>query len=398
MADTLLTSDIVTRKALRIAHQKANFLSTIDKQHDSTFAKTGAKIGDTLRIRKPNQYVVRSGAVMSAQDLAEDSVSLQIATQRGVDLNFTIKDLTLDIDDFATRILDPAVSVLVSNVESIVYASMVTDIYNMVDNDASAITFKNIMKGRQKLTDNLAPEDCQRTAMLGTGHTVTVVDALKALFQDSQAIKKQYREGMMGRTAGFEFRESTHVNDHTTGTAEETTTYLVNGAAESGSSIAIDTGSTTFLKGDVITIANVNRVHTETKVSTGAVQQFVVTADSGASATSLAISPALTATGAKQNVTNVPADNSAITKVGAGANELLNSTMVYHKDAFTFATADLLLPNGVDFASRKVFDGISLCCVRDYNIVNHTMPCRLDILFGYLSQRPEWASRIHADG
>lgn len=398
MANTNLTDDKITREALRILHQKANFLATIDKQHDNSFAREGAKIGDTLRIRLPNEYVVREGSVMNTQDVTEINTSLQVATQRGVDINFTIKDLTLDIDDFRKRILDPAVSVLTSNVESIVYLDVYKAVYNMVDNDASAITFKNLMQAKQKLVDNLAPEDGKRCVMLSTGHTVTLVDALKGLFQDSQAIKKQYREGMMGRTGGFQLFENTHFSDFQTGTAAKTTTYLINGAAESGASITVDTGSTTFLKGDIITIADTNRVHPETKVDTGILQQFVVTADSGASATSLSISPSLTATGARQNVDSVPADNAAIVKIGAGASETLNGTLAYHKDAFTFATADLLLPNGVDFKSRQVFDGVSLTIVRDYDIVNHKMPCRLDILFGQKATRPQLASRIHADG
>lgn len=398
MANTNLTDDKITREALRILHQKANFLSTIDKQHDSAFAVEGAKIGDTLRIRLPNEYTVRSGSVMDTQDVTEQNTSLQVATQRGVDINFTIKDLTLDIDDFRKRILDPAVSVLVANVESVAYLDLYKAVYNMVDNDASSVTFKNIMQGRQKLTDNLAPMDGMRTAMLSTGHTVTIVDALKALFQDSTAIKQQYREGMMGRTAGFDFYENTHFSDFQTGTAAKSTGYLIDGAAESGASITVKTGTTTFLKGDIITIADTNRVHPETKVDTGVLQQFVVTADSGASATTLAISPALTATGARQNVDSVPADGAAIVKIGAGANETLNGTMLYHKDAFTFATADLLLPNGVDFASRQVFDGVSLTIVRDYDIVNHKMPCRMDILFGQKACRAQLATRIHADG
>lgn len=398
MANTNLTDDKITREALRILHQRANFLATIDRQYDNSFAREGAKIGDTLRIRLPNEYVVREGSVMNTQDVTEINTSLQVATQRGVDINFTIKDLTLDIDDFRKRILDPAVSVLTSNVESIVYLDVYKAVYNMVDNDASAITFKNLMQAKQKLVDNLAPEDGKRCVMLSTGHTVTLVDALKGLFQDSQAIKKQYREGMMGRTGGFQLFENTHFSDFQTGTAAKTTGYVIDGAAESGATITIKTGTTTFLKGDIVTIADTFRVHPETKVTTSVLQQFVVTANSGGSATSLEISPSLTATGARQNVDSVPADGAAIVKIGAGVSETLNGTLAYHKDAFTFATADLLLPNGVDFKSRQVFDGISLTIVRDYDIVNHKMPCRMDILFGQKATRPQLAARIHADG
>ncbi|MEJ1937595.1 P22 phage major capsid protein family protein, partial [Nostoc sp. NIES-2111] len=118
MPNSILTPTAVTREALRILHQKCNFLSAVNRQYDDSFANEGAKIGDTLKIRLPNQYTVRSGATLSTQDTVESSVSLQIATQKGVDLNFTSLDLTLSLDDFSKRILDPAMAVLAANIES----------------------------------------------------------------------------------------------------------------------------------------------------------------------------------------------------------------------------------------------------------------------------------------
>ena len=162
--------------------------------------------------------------------------------------------------------------------------------------------------------------------------------------------------------------------------------------------LTVDGGTTTFLVGDVITLAGVYRVHPETKVSTGVLQQFVVTADSGTSATSLAISPAIVATGARQNVSASPADNAAIVKVGAGANELLSGSLAFHKNAFTFATADLVMPTGVDFSARETYDGISMRVVRQYDINSDKFPTRLDILYGFKTLRPQLACRIHADG
>jgi hypothetical protein len=397
MANTILTPTAVTRAALAILHQKLNFIGTINRQYDSSFASSGAKIGDSLKIRLPNQYTVRTGAALSTQDTTETSTTLQVATQKGVDVTFSSAELTLSLQDFSDRVLEPAMSVLAANIESDAL-SMYKQVYNTIDNDAAAISFLNVMQGRQRLNEELAPMDNKRTALLSPTHTTKLVDALKGLFQDSSAIKEQYREGMMGRTGGFDFYENTLVADHTTGTAAKTTGYLTNGATQSGATITVDTGTTSFFVGDVITFAGVFRVHPETKVSTGVLQQFVITANSGTSATSLAISPAIVATGATQNVSNTVADNSAVVKVAAGASELINSSMVYHKDAFTFATADLVMPSGVDFAAREVMDGLSMRIVRQYAIATDTFPCRIDLLYGYKAIRPNLACRIHADG
>ena len=118
MPNSILTPTAVTREALRILHQKLNFVGNIKRDYDDSFAKSGAKIGDSLKIRLPNQYTVRTGATLSAQDTSEFSTSLLVATQKGVDLNFTSVDLTMSLDDVSKRILDPAMSVLAANIEA----------------------------------------------------------------------------------------------------------------------------------------------------------------------------------------------------------------------------------------------------------------------------------------
>jgi hypothetical protein len=400
MPNTILTPTAVTRKALQILHQKLNFIGNINRTYDDSFANSGAKIGDSLKIRLPNEYTVRTGPNLSAQDTTETSTTLQIATQKGVDITFSSAELTLSLDDFSSRILEPAMSVLAANIEADAL-SMYKDVYNIVDNDGNAISFLNIMQGRKLLNDNLAPMDNNRCALLSTDHTAKLVDALKGLFQDSNAIKQQYKEGMMGRTGGFDFYENTLLANHATGTAAKTTTYTVNGAVTTNGSTAVTvaTGATTFKAGDIFTVAGCFRVHPETKVSTGVLQQFVVAADYAGGAGSLTFAPAIFTSGGRQNVVAAGmANSSAIVKVGAGNAELLTPSMVFHRDAFAFATADLVMPKGVDFAAREVYDGISLRTVRQYAISSDTMPCRIDVLYGYKTIRAQLAARIHADG
>lgn len=397
MANTILTPTAVTREALRILHAKAKFIGSINRQYDDQYAKKGAKIGNDLKIKLPNQYTVRTGAVLAVQNTVEESVTLSVATQKGVDLNFTSEELTMDLDSFSKQILDPAMARLASEIEKDAY-SMYKQVYNMVDSDAAALDMLDVLDAKTIMDENLTPEDDNRTVQLKPRHVPKLINDVKSLFHDSAALKSQYREGMLGRMGGFDFYQNTHATDHTSGTAAKTTGYTVNGATQSGATITIQSGSTTFLIGDVVTFAGCNAVHPETKVSLGYLQKFVVTADSGANATSLAISPTMVVSGAKQNVSGYPTDTGAVVKVGAGASETLNTSMAYHKDAFTFATADLIMPSGVDFSSRQVLDGISMRIVRQYDINNDQFPCRLDVLYGYKAIRPQMACRIHADG
>jgi hypothetical protein len=393
MANTILTPTAVTREALRILHQKLNFIGSINRQYDDSFAKTGAKIGTDLKIRLPNEYTVRTGATLSTQDTSETSTTLSVATQKGVDTTFTTAELTLSLQDFSERILEPAMAVLAANIEADAL-SMALDVYQAVNNVGSAVTLNKVLTARKLLTDALAPSS-GRTLLLNTQDNLDLVDGLKGLFQDSGEIAKQYREGLVGRTAGFgDIYENTLIPNQTTGTAASATTYTVNGAGQTGSTVTVAVGATTFKKGDVITFAGCNRVHPETKADTGVLQQFVVTTDYAGGAGNIAISPAIVTSGGRQNVSASPTNGGAVTKVG-GASAVYKPSLAYHKDAFTFVSADLedVSQYGA-WGAREVMDGVSMRIARQYAISTDTIPCRIDVLYGYKTIRAQLAARI----
>ena len=397
MSNTILTPTAVTREALRILHQKLNYVGSINRQYDDSFAKEGAKIGDTLKIRLPNQYTVRTGAALVAQDTAESSVSLQVGTQKGVDLNFTSVDLTLSLQDFSQRVLDPAMSVLAAAIEADAM-SMYKDVYQTVWNSGSALTMAHVLAGRKILQDALVPLD-NRTANLSTQPMVDLVTDSKSLFNAQGEISKQYKEGYVGRAAGFDFMENTLWPAHTRGAAN--TSYTVDtrtsALATDGtaySSFTVASGSGSWNVGDVFTIANVYRVHPETKNSTSVLHQFVVT-EALAGTGTLKFSPSIVLGGAKQNCTISSTSATAAITVAGTASGTDDTSLLYHKDAFAFATADLVMPKGVDFAAREVMDGISIRIVRQYDINSDKFPCRLDVLYGYKTIRPQLACRLH---
>lgn len=404
MANSLLSPTIITREALRVLHANLNFIGSINRQYDKQFANEGAspsgKIGPTLTIRNPNRFTVRTGATLAVQDVTEDSQTLTVSTQKGVDINFTAQDLTLTIDQFSERYLKPAMARLASDVEADAL-NMANDVYNFVDNDTNVISFLNYMQAGQKLDENLAPDDNSRVSLMCLTHNTKLTDALKGQFNPQAQLSGQYRKGRVANdTAGFtDWYRNSLFTAHTTGTAAKTTGYTVNGPNQTGASVTVQSGSTTFLKGDVVTFAGSNAVHPETKTDLGYLQPFVITANSGANATSLAVSPSIVTTGAKQNVTASPTDTGAVVKLGAGANETYTQSMVYHPDAFTFVSADLVDVSKFGcWGARQVMDNISMRIARQYDIVNDKIPCRIDVLYGYKTIRPQLACRIHADG
>lgn len=405
MSNSILTPTAVTRESLRILHQKLNFVGNINRQYDDRFANSGAKIGDTLQIRLPNEYTVRTGKTLAAQDTSEQSVALTVSTQKGVDVNFSSAEMTMSLDDFSARILEPAMSVLAANIESDAL-SMYKQVANEVSDVGDALAYADVLFAGKKLTDSLAPQD-QRTLLLSTQMNLDLVTGTAALYNDRTKVSDQYRKGLVGNDFfGFDkVFQNTMIPLHTTGTDDGTGDYLTDIAAGENDGSAgllnVDTGAGSFAVGDVIVIESLFEVHPETKVSTGKLKQFVVTtaATPGAGGGDLAISPSIITSGARQNCTGL-ADGKQILKVESDQTTAIGNAADYyvglgfHKDAFAFATADLILPKGVDFAAREVMDGISMRIIRDYDINNDNMPCRIDVLYGYKAIRPQLACRL----
>jgi P22 coat protein - gene protein 5 len=392
--NTLLNSSIITNAALAILHQKLNFIGSINRAYDNSFAIDGAKIGSALRIRLPNQYVVRSGPTLSPQPVVENQITLNVTSQKGVDLSFSSTELTMNIMDFSHIILEPAMAQLAAAMEADAL-NMAADVYNQVNGQGAAQTFKNILQARKILVDNLAPSG-EKLVRINTTDNVDLVDSLKGLFQSSTNIKEQYLDGVMGHTGGFEFAENTFLGTYLRGA--ESATYVLNGVPASGATSAVvATGTGTGNQGDVFTIAGVFRVHPETKASTGVLQQFVLTAAYAGGAGTIAFSPALNyAVTGVQNVSAAPATNAALVFAGT-ISTASGLSLAYAKDAFTFATADLVLPSGVDMSARKVQDGLSMRLVRQYDINNDLFPVRFDVLYGYKTLRPQLAVRLAAN-
>jgi len=401
MANTNLTIDQITREALRILVNNLGFARNTNKEYDASFANDGAKIGDTLRIRKPARYTIRTGAALDVQDHTETKVDLQLDTQAGVDVNFTSKELTLDISDFSSRVLMPAMATIANKID-LDGLALYKDIYSSVGTLGTPPATAAVLLDANQLMDEMAtPRDGQRCLAVNPAGNSALVDGLKGLFQSSGKLDAQYRKGMMGMdTLGYkEIYMDQNVNVHTTGDAGDLTCAVNDTVIEGDSVISMDTFSVaapTVKAGDIFTIAGVNAVNPQNRSSTGSLQQFVVTADKTGSSNAIAdiaVSPSFKAAGAFQTIDALPADDAVVTFY-ATASSASPQNIAYHPDAFTLGTADLLMPKGVDFASRQVHEGISMRIVRDYDINNDAMPCRIDVLYGWKTLYPELACRI----
>ena len=362
MANSILTIDMITRKALEILENNLVISRNVNRQYDDSFAVEGAKIGSTLRIRLPDRALVTDGAALQTQDDNEQYTTLTVASQKHIGINFTSAELTMQLDDFAERVLKPRISQLASSIDADV-ANAYQNIYSSVGTPGTTpSTSLVLLQSQQKLNENAAVMS-PRYATVNPAANAGWVEGLKGLFNPTDTISKQFKNGMMGTgVLGFdEINMSQSIKQFTTGSRTATGgTLSASVSAQGATTIAITgAGNAGTVKiGDVFTVA-----------------------------------PIYTSTNALATVDSFPASGAAVVFVGAASSQYAQN-LVYHKDAITFATADLLLPQGVDMAARAVHNGISLRVVRQYDINNDRMPCRIDVLYGYNTIRPQMGVRM----
>jgi len=424
---------MITREALRVLHNNLAFIKGVNRQYADEFGKSGAKIGTTVNIRRPNRYFVRKGDAMQTQGTSESFVPLTLATKWGTDISFNSTELTLSLDDFSKRILTPAMAKIAGQIDQDCLQGAITGTYNngssTVVPNCGAPVFNVVgtpgttpgtpggsatgllqynapivyLNAGMQMDNQATPRDEQRRCLLSPAAMAQSVGGLSGLFNDPGSISDQYKKGVIGAALGFEFCMDQNVYTFTTGSVG---TSLGTGVVTDGSPYITFTGATSGFvapAGTVFTIAGVNAVNPENQQATGFLQQFVVTAATTFTGTSGTLpvypTPIVTAaTVANGTVTGPTTGGSlsgaAVLLSGSTASTGYQQSLAYHQDAFTFATADLELPNGVDFAARETYDGISMRIVRAFDISNDQMPCRIDVLGGFANLRPELAVRI----
>jgi hypothetical protein len=396
MSNSILTIDMITRKALEILENSLVLTRTVNRQYDDSFAVEGAKIGSTLRIRLPDRALVTDGAALQVQDDNEQYTTLTVSSQKHIGVNFTTAELTMQLDDFAERVLKPRISQLASSIDADV-ANSFKYIGNSVGTPGTTpATSLVLLQAQQKLNENAAVMQ-PRYATVNPAANAALIEGMKGLFNPVSAISKQFKNGMFGEgILGYdELNMSQSIKQFTTGSRAGTVTVSTTVTAEGSTSIVLTgLGSTVIKAGDVFTIGSVFAVNPQTRESTGSLYQFVALADVTASTTATVTVPAMySASQALATVDALPVSGAAVTFLGAASTQYPQN-LIYHRDAISFATADLLLPQGVDMASRQVHNGISLRVVRQYDINNDRLPCRIDVLYGYSVIRPQMAVRL----
>lgn len=400
MSNTLLTPVKILDESLMILENNLAFTSRANRDYSDQFAVSGAKVGATVNARKPNRFVGTTGAALNIESVNETSTPITLTTQFHVDFTFSSQELKLIVDEFADRYLKPAMATIANKIDfdGLGLAANVANNVGTVGTTPNDI--KYLLDAGVKLDNEATPRDGRRTAVWDPATNGAMVKSAAGLFNPSAKIGEQYESGIFSPSGlGFDIGMDQNVNTLTTGTR---TNGTVSGAGQTGSSLLV-TGlgaGGTVSKGDTFTIAGVYGVNPQNRQSTGVLRQFTVTAAAtadGSGNATLSIFPPINTAASNQQYQSVsagPANAAAVTwDIAASTQYVANLT--YHRDAFTLATADLedVSKYGA-WGARRVHKGISMRIARQYAIGTDTVPCRIDVLYGWAAIYPELACRI----
>lgn len=416
MSNNLLTISKITNEALMVLENELTFTSEVDRNYDDQFAVVGAKIGNTVNVRKPGRFIGTTGPALNVEDFNETSVPVTLSTQFHVDTQFTTQDLALSLDMFSDRVLKPAIAAIANKIDRDGMAMAVAQTANIVGTAGTVPTdLLTYLTAGAYLDSEGAPRDGRRSCIVEPFTSASIVNSLKGLFVPQEAIASQYRKGLMGRdSGGMNWKLDQNVvaqtfgdNSTDTVTASVNTTtgtgFLTSGWASSStiSVTAANTGIINLNAGDVFTIDGVYAVNPQNRQAYGSnkLRNFVVkttVAISSGSSGNVVVSPAVITAGQFQNVTIPTTSSSAAVTQFNKTGVVSAQNIIMHKNAFTLAVADLELPEGVHFAGRASDKeiGLSMRVVRQYTINNDSIPTRLDVLYGWAPLYPELACRV----
>lgn len=399
MANIIPTTNLVAKEALRVLKNNLAFAANVNRDYESEFNNSSYMPGQTINIKKPPKYQYRAGRVAVPQDTVMPTVPLTLS-QGGTDLQFNMLEQTLSIKKFDT-VMSSAMSVVTNQIDlqglqvaRLTTPNLVGTVGTYPATQAAAIQL--LTQAGQKLSENAAPYDGFRSAVMSPAMNAALIQGTAGLFNGTNRIGEQNRSGRFVEGFGLNLAEDQNVPVHLNGT-QAATGVTVNGAGQSGSTLTVSATTGTITAGSVFTIAGVNAVNPVSKQDTRSLQQFVVTANVASGATSIPIYPAIGAVGAFQTVTASPANAAAITIVGA-ASASYETDIVYHRDAFTLAMVPMARPE--EGSGAKVTqlseDGFTVKVTKFYDGINDNGIWRLDVLFGWAATYPELAVKMIA--
>ena len=400
MSNTLLTSSILAKETLAVIENNCAFGGMVNRDYETVHSasmRDGYEPGATINIRKPSRYTYRSGRVSVPQASVDNSVPLTLS-QGGADLNFNLFERSLQITDRRIqKKINAAAATIVNEIDRVGLLLAKTAVYNCLNPTGAlpttqALSLAAITGINQRLDEMGAPRDNMRGLIMNPAMNAATVGGFAGLFNGQAKLGRQFDSGLMVDSLGLSYAMDQNVAVHTNGAATATN---INGAGQTGAAITVvAVAGGTLAAGTVITLPGVYAVNPQSRVSTGVLADFVVTADVSIAATSIPISPAIVTSGPYQNVTASPTTGQPYVIKGA-ASTSYGCNVGFHEDAFTLAMVPMATPPDGTRVEQISHNGYTIKVTDFYDGTNDNVVTRLDVLFGWAATYPELACKYY---
>lgn len=408
MANTIVNTDLVLMDVAMYFQNSLRGVGQFNREYSDEFANSGGKVGDTVRVRLPQLFEVSDGEALVVQNLLDRTVNVVLNRRRHVGFGWSSAQETTDLDAIRERYVQPAAEHLAAAYDRVSLGDVYKSVYNSVGTLGTVPSTASVyLNAVVKILDEAGPDE-GLVAVLSPQSNATISSSTSTVFHPGPKISENWTRGQFAdeQLGISRWYTDQQIPAFTSGAATVASTPLVNGASQTGSSIITDgwgSGGFAGVKGDIVTFASVYKVNPVSKESTGALHQFVLTANVSdtAGAATLSISPSIVTTGPLQNVTNAPADNAAVTywAMAAGSTQaatVSRQNLVFHPKAFASVMADLVMPNGGAKGSRVSSKQLNVAMryVEQYQVTTDQNLNRLDILFGSAPIQERMAVRV----
>lgn len=401
MPNQFITSQLVANTSLAMFANNAPFVMTSSRMYQGDFTGAGYKTGDTLQIRRQNNFVVGDGPQASPQGVIETVENLVVQHQYHVLITYTVADLTLRIQDFARMYLQPAIQNIVSQMERDINRDAANEIYFFTGTAGTPI-------------NSFATVDLAGTKLIEQGVNISA-DAYMAMTpRDGNSLKSALlnnftpvfnedivRQSAIGHLSYFDVFQSQNIVQHQCGEGpflHPGDTLTVNGEVSSGNTIVLAgaTPSVTnyFVPGDLISIAGSFSVNPLNRQSTGQKIQFVITenaSSSGGGAITISVNPEIItdSTSPLKNVSTPIANGAAVTAVG-----IYNNNIAYPSRGLDIVCPPLYKLQ-VPYVSTAIDKetGLSLTVTQIGDVQAYQNYMRIDVLCGW-KWHPQYVTKI----
>lgn len=368
MANEFLNSSWVSMEILRLLLNKLVVAEYFNRSWEKDFDKEFAP-GSSITVKFPWRPKAVDG--MGYQPQAISRLSTTISLDQWIQIAFEWDDyeravkLERSEEELRENYWEPCAASMAQEYDSrcaqFAYQNA-SNVVGILATDPTAVS--TFYSARKILMEEACPPG--KRAMLISSSMMAAIggaSGFTSIFHPTDEATRMFKEGALGRLAGFDFFESNSLYSHTAGTWAGTSNYpTVAGANQSGTTLTLNCNAgDTFKKGDKFSIALVNRVNPQTRRIAGkaALRSFTITKDltaAGGGGDVINFLPAIYGpTSTYQNVDALPGDTARLTLWPGTTtpNGLVGTVgLGLSKYAFALVGGKLYVPKAVENAGQ----------------------------------------------